>query len=87
MIDCCDIDAEARLALEAYKARRFSGSRRPCRTKLQEAGSELEAVKCYLRGFTINETASYLKSKCGVKVNRSCVARFFRALYVSGVRY
>ncbi|NLW84757.1 MAG: hypothetical protein GXY41_10215 [Phycisphaerae bacterium] len=81
------IETKARQILEDYKARRFSGSRRPYRTGVEAAGVELDAVKCYLRGLTIAETVQYLKTDCGANVTKSAIARFFRDLFINNVRY
>ena len=80
-----DIETAARAALDAYKARRFSGRRMPSRTCLEAAGVELDVVRCFMMGLTISETLKAVKIERGVSVSRNAVGRLYRDLFLNKV--
>lgn len=79
-----DIDMVARRVLKVFEAY-FRHRKRLYRSRLSTVGLELDLVKCFLRGLTINETIKWLKAHKNFRISKSAVGRYWEVFCRIGI--
>jgi hypothetical protein len=79
-----DLEVVARKVLKVFKAY-YRHRKRLHRSRISAVSLELELVKCYLRGLTINETVKSLKAKKNFRVSMSAIGRYWEVLSRIGI--
>ena len=77
------LDDLASQILRDYHAR-YRGHRNT-RTRIAQAGLELDLVRCYLREMRIVETVEWLENHKGFQTSKSVVARYWKNFYDLGI--
>lgn len=79
-----NIEVTARKVLKVFKAY-YRHRKRLHRSRLSAVGLELDLVKCFLRGLTINETVNWLKANKGFRISTTAVGRYWEVFSRLGI--